>query len=214
MKGRGKVLWLVFISAIVSGRQAEALEYQPYTLIERRGDLEIRHYPSVYMAQIRVSRSSYRANLNEGFRALAAYIFGKNESSKKIGMTSPVIYTPIPRDKEASTKLTYEGRIAFVMPQGLSMLPKPKDPEVMITRTEPMTMAHREFGGFLQYAGLRTFERREAELLEWLKGEGLKTKGPVVHLYYTDPFNPIQRYAVAVEIDPKGVGTATSGRGR
>ncbi len=192
------ILLILSAAATIHG-----VENQPYTLLEKRDPLEIRYYPPAHIAQIPLSGQSYRGLLNQGFRVLASYIFGNNDRSEKIAMTAPVIYTPTP-DKKIDDTPAHKGTMAFVMPQGtdIKSLPRPKQSEIILSRTRPITTAHLPFGGFLKFAGQKTFQKKEKELLDLLKSHNLTPKGPIQHLYYTDPFNLSPRYAVAVEIVP------------
>lgn len=181
-----------------------AVENQPYTLIEKHDAFEIRHYPSAAIAQLPISGDSYRSILNRGFRSLASYIFGKNDRSEKIAMTAPVIYTA---NSQAPNHTPYQGTLAFIMPQALPYenLPHPENPEIILSRTPPTTIAHLAFGGFLKFAGYKTFQKKEQELLALIQQYKLTSKGPIQHLYYTDPFNLSPRYAVAIEIIPPNI---------
>ncbi|MCS7063952.1 MAG: heme-binding protein [Methylacidiphilales bacterium] len=192
-------LLLCLFAALLSSLQA--VEEQPYTLIKKYGPLEIRNYPSANLAQIQVQGESYRSILNQGFRSLASYIFGKNQAQQKIAMTAPVIYTPAP---DSASSPAHAGTMAFVMPQHLSFeaLPKPDSSSIILSRTRPVTVAHLSFGGFLQFAGYRTFAKKEKELMKLLEDHRLTPRGPIQHHYYTDPFNPFPRYAISTEILP------------
>jgi hypothetical protein len=63
---------------------------QPYEVIRKEKDFEIRFYPAVTMATIISSAKTYKTLGNSGFEKLAGYIFGKNDRNQKIAMTSPV----------------------------------------------------------------------------------------------------------------------------
>ena len=58
-------------------------EQQPYETIEKDGDFEIRYYPSSIVASV-TRKGDYDAMRNAGFRELAGYIFGGNQSNQKI----------------------------------------------------------------------------------------------------------------------------------
>jgi len=65
-------------------------ETQKFSIIQKYKDFEIRFYPSATLATIKSNARTYRELSGPGFRKLAGYIFGGNESEAKISMTSPV----------------------------------------------------------------------------------------------------------------------------
>ena len=60
-------------------------ETPKFTLIEKEGQFELRHYPEMVIAKVLGEEGD-----NDMFRTLASYIFGGNESESKIKMTAPV----------------------------------------------------------------------------------------------------------------------------
>ncbi len=93
---RNKAFWLV--SGVAAGALltrwqlarlfAEQLDYE----VERRvGDIEIRRYPRCARAETVVHAESFEVALEEGFRRLAAYIFGANHARPALAAeTSPL----------------------------------------------------------------------------------------------------------------------------
>jgi len=65
-------------------------EEQKYTVILKDKDFEIRFYPSATVATINSNAKTYKDLSGPGFRKLAGYIFGGNETNTSISMTSPV----------------------------------------------------------------------------------------------------------------------------
>jgi len=65
-------------------------ETQPYQVIKKEKDFEIRKYPPATMATVSMDARSYKELSSTGFRKLASFIFGGNQSKKSIAMTSPV----------------------------------------------------------------------------------------------------------------------------
>ena len=90
---------------------------QPYTAIKKLGNIEIRYYPTAWLATVTSTESSYKKSSSNNFRKLASYIFGGNQADKKIAMTAPVRM-----NFEAA-----ESAMSFVMPEGYTMdnLPVP-----------------------------------------------------------------------------------------
>ena len=66
-----------------------ATEEPKYTLLEKAEPFELRAYAPQIVAEVKVDGDLDAAS-NQGFRLIAAYIFGKNQVSEKIAMTTPV----------------------------------------------------------------------------------------------------------------------------
>jgi len=119
---------------------ANKTEEQKYAVIHKDKYFEIRFYPSATIATINSNAKTYKELSGPGFRKLAGYIFGGNESNTSISMTSPV-YMDI-NDSVSS--------MSFVMPSSYieENLPKPNDPNVLIQKTADEYVAVIQFGGF------------------------------------------------------------------
>ena len=105
-----------------------SIEKQEYRLVKSEKEYEIRHYPSAMKATIYSSAKSYRQLSTPGFRALAGFIFGGNESNTRIAMTSPV---HMDINDSAST-------MSFVMPSEYDeqSLPTPNDSRVKLEKSQ------------------------------------------------------------------------------
>ena len=168
-------------------------EEQKYTLILKEKDFEIRFYPATTIATIKSNAKSYKELANPGFRKLAGYIFGGNESETSISMTSPV---HMDINDTASS-------MSFVMPSAYneSNLPKPNDPNVIIKKTSDEYVAALRFGG---YASDKDLKRYSEELQIILKQKGITTKGNYRYLGYNPPFQLVgRRNEIIVQIDWK-----------
>ena len=76
---------------------ATATEEPPYTVIQQHEGVEVRGYAPYLVAEVVVPGPADAAG-NQGFRILAAYIFGKNRGERRIEMTAPVTQAPEPSD--------------------------------------------------------------------------------------------------------------------
>lgn len=167
------------------------IEKQQYRVVKAEEGFELRYYPPATFATVKSSAKSYRELSGSGFRKIAGYIFGGNETSTKIAMTSPV-HMDI-NEKESS--------MSFVMPSkyDVKSLPKPNDAKVEIHQTPGEYAAAIEFGGFANDASIR----KHADLLKQLLDEkGVKTIGNFRYLGYNPPYQIIARkneIVVAVE---------------
>lgn len=150
---------------------------QPYRLVKKTGEMEIRFYPPAIEASVQKT-GEYRNMMNNGFRDLAGYIFGGNEEKQKIAMTAPVKSV---MDENGS------GEVTFVMPEGFKLenKPKPYASHIQFRETEPVYTASLTFGGF---ASKEKMEKKAAFLLTLIQKEGILHKGNVQYLYYNPPF--------------------------
>jgi SOUL heme-binding protein len=165
-------------------------ETPDYTVEMTDGAVEIRQYPSHIAAEVTVS-GSRDAAINAGFRVLAGYIFGGNESSAKVAMTTPV--TQAPSEKIAmTTPVTQTASeqgwtVQFMMPKAytLDTLPKPKDSRIRFVTTDPARMVVLRFSGTPSTAALA---KRSDELRAWVKAKGLAVTGEAQFMFYDAPF--------------------------
>uniref|UniRef100_B1XTX9 SOUL heme-binding protein n=1 Tax=Polynucleobacter necessarius subsp. necessarius (strain STIR1) TaxID=452638 RepID=B1XTX9_POLNS len=67
-----------------------ATEEPKYTVLEKESPFEVRSYASMIMAEVEVDGDLDQAS-SQGFRLIAAYVFGQHQVSEKIAMTAPVM---------------------------------------------------------------------------------------------------------------------------
>lgn len=176
-------LVVILISSQVYFTMAAAkTETQPYQIIKTQKDFEIRLYPSATMATISMHAKSYKELSSTGFRKLATFIFGGNQSNKSIGMTSPV-HMDI-NDSESS--------MSFVMPAEYNKdnLPKPNDSSISIETTAKEYVAAVQFGGF---ANDEVIKKYATELENSLKANGIEYSGKFRFLGYNAPYQLVNR---------------------
>jgi hypothetical protein len=163
---------------------------QPYTVLEKDGDIEIRLYPSATLATVQSTAKSYGEMASPGFRTLAGYIFGGNESETQIAMTSPV-------QVDINDSLS---SMSFVMPEGYDMnnLPKPNNSAVILSETNEQVMAAIRFRGFADDSDR---EKHKQELAAYLNSKCIQTKGNFKFLGYNPPYQLVgRRNEVVIEI--------------
>ena len=196
-----------FISLSLGGCVTGTIEEPKYKIIEAEGDFEIREYAPRIVAETLVSEAFDRAP-NVGFRRLADYILGNNESKQSIAMTSPVAQEP-QSEKIAMTAPVGQERakdnlwvITFTMPSSYTMetLPKPKNPEVKLKQLPPAKFAVIKFSGFNR---AKTVEEKTNELNAWLKARSTKAKGQAIYARYNPPWTPwfLRRNELLIEIE-------------
>lgn len=161
---------------------ANKTEEQKYTVILKEKDFEIRFYPSATVATINSDAKTYKDLSGPGFRTLAGYIFGGNETNTSISMTAPV-HMDI-NDSVSS--------MSFVMPSSYNQenLPKPNDPNVLIQKTADEYVAVIRFGGFASDKDLVFYSYK---LHEILKEKGITSYGNARFLGYNPPFQLVDR---------------------
>ena len=156
---------------------ANRTEQQQYRVILEEKDFEIRFYPSATVATINSNANTYRDLSGPGFRKLAGYIFGGNETNTSISMTSPV-HMDINEDGSS---------MSFVMPSSYNQenLPKPNDPDVIVKNTADEYVAVIRFGG---YASDRKIVYYSGRLHDILEEKGITPYGHARFLGYNPPY--------------------------
>jgi hypothetical protein len=169
------ILFIIFQSYTTMATNKS--EEQPYKVIKKEKDFEIRFYPSVTMATVTSSAKSYKELGSSGFRKLAGYIFGGNDANKQIAMTSPV-HMDI-NDTISS--------MSFVMPSAYNAdnLPKPNDATVNINKTADEYVAAIKFSGFASDSDI---EKQTETLKSALKNASIAYYGNFRYLGYNPPY--------------------------
>ncbi len=175
------ILILIAIPILMSFTSAR-IEKQKYRVVKKDKDFEIRFYPPAIFATTKSVAKSYRELGNSGFRKIAGYIFGNNETSAKIAMTAPV-HMDI-NEKGSS--------MSFVMPSEYTLdnLPRPADTRVELHESPAVYMAAIEFSG---YANDQKIKQYADQLSQILNKRGIKTIGNPTYLGYNAPYEIIGR---------------------
>lgn len=166
-------------------------EQQPYVVVRRFADFEVRAYPPAAVAEVTVAGSFEQAG-NRAFGSLFGYISGRNRGGQSIAMTAPVLQAPSQGGEHA---------VAFVLPASLSAddAPTPDDQAVLVRELPATTTAA------MAYSGRWTqdsYERHCAMLLTALSREGLVPAGEPRFARYNPPFTPwfLRRNEVLVDV--------------
>ncbi|MEM9278081.1 MAG: heme-binding protein [Pseudomonadota bacterium] len=174
----GVLAALAFASAASFIYVTSNVETPKYTVVERDGDIEIRDYPSLRVAEIDRA-GSRNGSANAAFRPLASYIFARKRDGEKISMTAPVTQ----QDNGGSWT------VQFIMPAQYSLadLPKPDNGEIRLRELPAQRRVAIRFSGRATDA---LFDMKEDELKKWLQKRGLSVSGKPTYAYYNDPFTP------------------------
>lgn len=177
------IVMLVLFSAFqIYLAMANTTETQTYRVIKTEKEYEIRYYPESTMAIIQSTANSYKDLASPGFRKLAGYIFGGNESGQSIAMTTPV-HMDIRNDTST---------MAFVMPSAYSMenLPQPNDSTVKIMKSKAEYVAAIRFGG---YASDEDIKKNSDKLRKALEDAGIQYDEHIRFLGYNAPYQIVGR---------------------
>jgi SOUL heme-binding protein len=185
-----------------SNLPSDKYEQPRHTVIEKVGNIEIRQYQPMLLAEVSVEGDRNQA-ANEGFRVLAGFIFGSNTTQKSISMTSPVTQAPVANTAAASEKISMTSPVtqqrvensdktdrwvvSFMMPSEytLTTLPKPKSDRIRFRMSEPERRAVIRFSGRSSESNLAT---HRAELEAFVKARNLQVESVPMIAYYDDPF--------------------------
>ena len=173
-----------FLAGVIVSMGVEQVDY---TLMEELGeDVEIRHYgESTFI-------SADEDDSNSAFRLLFNYISGKNEQSKKIPMTAPVI-----SQQDGDTM-----HMSFILPKDHDSESAPSSmvEGIIIHDVGPRKVATVKFYGYVTNSKI---ESHRAILEAKLSENGLKPKGDIFLMSYNPPWVPpiIMKNELAVEIE-------------
>jgi hypothetical protein len=165
------------------------IEKHKYQVLKEYDEFEVRQYESALFSSVVMQDTSYEQTSSAGFRVLAGYIFGGNETGEKIAMTSPV-----------TMELGDSTKMSFMVPSNLTEkdLPKPKSGRIFFERKEGAIMAAIRFGG---WASDKRIEKYKQKLVAALSEQGIKHSGKFSYLGYNPPYALIaRRNEIVVEL--------------
>jgi len=194
---RAKIYWaisalvvLLIIAAASAGPIMSRVEQPEYKVESSEGPIEIRRYGPMIAAEAAV-KGDRKFAIGEGFRIIAAYIFGANNAQAKIEMTAPVqqqrpheiaMTAPVTQQADGNT-----WSVRFIMPRNWSMqsLPKPNDDRVRLIEVPAKRMVVIQFAGTADEPLIR---EKTDEAREYLKLKKLPTIGEPVLAFYNPPW--------------------------
>ena len=195
---------VVFLAAIVWSLVASNVETPDYEIRAKDGEIEVRQYDSMIVAEAKVEGEREQA-IGRGFRIIANYIFGNNLASEKVAMTAPV--TQQPSEQIAMTAPVTQQpdgnlwKVRFVMPSQYTMetLPKPVSPDVDLIAVPSKRFAAIRFSGFADQGAL---DRHTGQLQDYMEQQSLSPKSAPTFAFYNDPWTLpfMRRNEVMIEI--------------
>ena len=154
---------------------ASNLEEPEYEILSVHKGFEVRKYSKSVQARLLTPGNGWSGS-SGGFRRIAGYIFGGNQSNQRIAMTAPVQMW----DTDGGSMMS------FTMPSehAIEDLPSPNDSEVEIAEVDEYVVAVLGFSGFSRTSKAK---RLMAKLADMVESEGLTPSGPFVLAVYDNP---------------------------
>jgi hypothetical protein len=205
-----KIFLLLVVAIIVIwslwGYFSSRVEQTEYTVVRKANGYEIRNYPAHIVAQTTV-QGSYQNSLRQGFRIVAAYIFGGNTKKESIAMTAPVTSKGGASETIAMTApvtANVDGNshtISFGMPRSytLATLPTPNDTRVKLVEVPTQKMAVRTFSWYATDARVKEMGQ---QMLADLTRDNVTVTGLPQYAGYNAPWTPpwMRRNEVLVSV--------------
>lgn len=173
---------------------AMATEEPKFTILEKEPPFEVRFYAPMIVAEVQVEGDLDGAS-SQGFKLIAAYIFGQNQVNEKIAMTAPVT---VEDQAQKSTKIAMTApvgiestsgkwTVSFVMPSEYTMdtIPKPLNPQVQLRQIPALKKAVVNFSGFYN---TQKVAEKTLELEQWMKARNLQANGAPNFARYNPPW--------------------------
>jgi hypothetical protein len=191
--------------------QRYSTESVAYTVVAQVGDVELRRYPSVVLAE------TVATSEREAFGRLFRYIGGDNVAADELPMTAPVEVdgdgTSIPMTARVEQGTGVETghvdggdesgvRMAFYLPEeyDIDSAPQPTDDEVTLRAVPERTLAVRQFSWRPTDGRVA---RESNRLLETLEAAVVPITGEPFYMGYDAPWTLpfLRRNEVAVEVE-------------
>lgn len=177
----GVVVVILSVLMAFVKKSVNETETHEYEVVKVYDDFEIRKYAPAIYSSVKYSSSSYKQISSEGFRTLAGYIFGGNESKEQIAMTSPV-----------TMELKDTSKMMFMVPKSMSKvdLPKPNNSSIYFEEYPERVVAAIRFGGWASDEKIAEYTEK---LTACLLREGIPHLGDYSYLGYNPPFDVVNR---------------------
>jgi hypothetical protein len=207
---KAMVLGFLFLVVIVGifavwGYMSSQVEQSPYTVMSQNGAIEVRDYPPMIVAEVTTTGTRDEA-IRAGFRLLADYIFGNNQSQASIAMTAPVIQQSgqtIPMTAPV-TQTAVEGqwKTRFMMPTAYTMdsLPKPVNQGVSLHQIPPKRFVVIRFSGRPSENELK---QEHDNLNAAMQSQNLTAISGPIYAFFNPPWTlpPLRRNEIMIEIE-------------
>ena len=184
------------------------VEQPEYKVAASKGSIEIREYGAMIAAEAEV-KGERKTAINDGFRLIAAYIFGANNPNAKIAMTAPVQQQSAQKIAMTAPVTQQSGgdswTVRFIMPNSwtLATLPSPNDSRVTLKPVPAKRMLAIQFSGI---ASDGLIEAKTNELRKYASDQKLTTAGEPLLAFYNPPWTSpfLRRNEVMLELAANG----------
>ena len=176
------IIAVAFIAVqIFALKSQKNIETYSYVVNKEYDQFEVRRYEATLFSSVKLSGTTYKETSSEGFSVLAGYIFGNNERSEKIAMTSPVAMTL----EDSSTML-------FMVPNKFNKetLPQPNESKIKFQKEPAKTVAAIQFKG---WANDKKIEKYKQKLIAALDKQGINHTNRFYFLGYNAPYEVFNR---------------------
>lgn len=167
------------------------VEEPHYTIVESEKNIEIRDYDPIIVAEVEVSGERKEA-IQEGFKALAEYIFGNNEAKKRLNMTKPVL----------QEQQMHVWKVRFVMEKKytLTTIPKPNREDITLIGIQAKRFATIRFSGTTDDKNIHNHLKI---LQSYISSKKIKSMGGAIFAFYNPPWTLpfLRRNEVLIEIE-------------
>jgi hypothetical protein len=210
--------WMGVIIGLLWIGTAMATEEPKYEVVQAQPPFEVRRYAPTLIAEVVVDGAMDEAT-RKGFRLIADYIFGNNQSpgseeKSKIAMTAPVTVEPqssniamtapvtvAPQSAHHKLQTAMQWRVHFVMPSQytLASIPKPKNKAVSLRELPSSYYVVHSYSGFNTIAKVQT---KTDETLAWATQQSLRVIGTPQLARYDPPWTlpMFRRNEIMVEV--------------
>jgi len=154
-------------------------DYNTYKVLKKIEKIELREYnPLLFASYMNTSDINNRSS---SFRVLANYIFGSNEKTEEIAMTSPVVI-----------RLFNDNEMLFRMPQKYNKqnIPKPNNKNVKFIETNSIQKAVIQYSG---YSNTAKEKEKTEELIRILAKHNIKHTSEFELFVYDSPYKFFNR---------------------
>ena len=183
-----KKILLILMAPFLSFGQ----DYNTYKVLKKIEKIELREYnPLLFASYMNTSDINNRSS---SFRVLANYIFGSNEKTEEIAMTSPVVI-----------RLFNDNEMLFRMPQKYNKqnIPKPNNKNVKFIETNSIQKAVIQYSG---YSNNEKENRQIEELKTILKRHNIQHNNKFELFVYDPPYKFFNRLnEISVDVIKQGV---------
>ncbi|MGA7803830.1 SOUL family heme-binding protein [Bradyrhizobium sp.] len=183
----------IIIAGAAAGPVMSRVETPDYQVESSAGPIEVRSYGPMIAAEAVVA-GERRAAISEGFRLIAAYIFGANKPNARIAMTAPVqqqkqtiaMTAPVTQQR-AGQGPGDTWTVRFIMPKSWTMatLPAPTDARVSLKQIPARRYVAITFSGL---ATSKAIAQRTDELRRYATEHRLPTTGEPLLAFYNPPW--------------------------